>query len=79
MIRSLRNVMHTLCVMQTSPVMHAFGACGTHRITYHSVGVSLITYLQTILLCDVLLKSEVCIMPESKLRDLSMKFSVDID
>ena len=26
-MRSLRNVMHTVCVMQASPVMHAFGAC----------------------------------------------------
>ena len=26
-MRSLRNVMHTLCVIQTSSVMHAFGAC----------------------------------------------------
>ena len=26
-MRSLRNVMHTACVMQASPVMHAFGAC----------------------------------------------------
>ena len=26
-MRSLRNVMHTACVMQASPAMHAFGAC----------------------------------------------------
>ena len=26
-MRSLRNVMRTACVMQTSSVMHAFGAC----------------------------------------------------
>ena len=30
-MRSLRNVMHTACVMQASPVMHAFGA-GVERI-----------------------------------------------
>ena len=41
---------------------------GTHRITYHSAAASLITYLQTILLCDIILKSEVYIMSESKLR-----------
>lgn len=26
-MRSLRNMMRTACVMQTSSVMHAFGAC----------------------------------------------------
>ena len=51
---------------------------GTHRITYHSEATSLITYLQAILLCDIILESEVCIMSESKLRELSMEFSVDI-
>ena len=51
---------------------------GTHRITYHSEATSLITYLQAILLCDIISESEVCIMPESKLRELSMEFSVDI-
>ena len=51
---------------------------GTHRITYHSVATSLITYLQTILLCDIISKNEVCIMSESKLRELSMEFSVNI-
>jgi four helix bundle protein len=51
---------------------------GTHRITYHSAAASLITYLQTILLRDIILKSEVYIMSESKLRELSMDFSVDI-
>ena len=51
---------------------------GTHRITYHSEATSLITYLQAILLCDIISKSEVCIMSESKLRELSMEFSVDI-
>ena len=52
--------------------------CGTHRITYHSVAASLIIYLQTILLCDIILKNEVYIMSESKLKNLSMEFSVDI-
>ena len=51
---------------------------GTHRITYHSEAASLITYLQAILLCDIISESEVCIMSESKLRELSMEFSVDI-
>ena len=51
---------------------------GTQRNTYHSEATSLITYLQTILLCDIISKSEVCIMSESKLRELSMEFSVDI-
>ena len=51
---------------------------GTHRITYHSAAASLITYLQTILLSDIILKNEVYIMSESKLRELSMEFSVDI-
>ena len=50
----------------------------THRITYHSEATSLITYMQAILLCDIISESEVCIMPESKLRELSMEFSVDI-
>ena len=31
----------------------------THRITYHSAAASLITYLQTILLCDIILKNSV--------------------
>ena len=51
---------------------------GTHRITYHSAAASLITYLQRGLFCDIIRKSEVCIMSESRLRDLSMEFSVDI-
>ena len=51
---------------------------GTHRITYHSAAASLITYLQTSLIYDIILKSEVCIMSESKLKNLSMEFSVDI-
>ena len=54
-MRSLRNVMHTACVMQASPVMHAFGAlCGTHRITYHSEAASLITYLQNNLIYGII-------------------------
>ena len=77
-MRSLRNVMRTACVMQTSSVMYAFGACGTHRITYHSAATSLITCLQINQICDTISKSEVCMMSESKLRDLSMEFSVDI-
>ncbi len=34
----LRNVMRTLCMMQTSPVMHAFGACknASHHLSQHS-------------------------------------------
>lgn len=55
-----------------------FGACGTHRITYHSAAASLITCLQINRICDTISKSEVCMMSESKLRDLSMEFSVDI-
>ena len=51
---------------------------GTHRIAYHSAAASLITYLQMNLICDIMKKSEVCIMSESKLRELSMEFSVDI-
>ena len=51
---------------------------GTHRITYHSEAASLITYLQNKLICGIIIKSEVYIMSESKLRELSMEFSVDI-
>ena len=51
---------------------------GTHRITYHSEAASLITYLQNKLICGITIKSEVYIMSESKLRELSMEFSVDI-
>jgi len=29
---------------------------GTHRITYHSAAASLISYLQTILLCSIIFK-----------------------
>ena len=56
-MRSLRNVMRTSCVMQASPVMHAVTrVCGTHRITYHSVAASLITYLQNIAICDIIIE-----------------------
>ena len=51
---------------------------GTHRIAYHSAAASLITYLQNIVIYDIIIKSEVCIMSESKLRELSMEFSVEI-
>ena len=37
-------------------VMHAFGACGTHRITYHSAAASLITCLQNIVIYDTIIK-----------------------
>ena len=56
-MRSLRNVMHTVCVMQASPVMHAVTrVCGTHRITYHSEAATLITYLQNKLIRGIILK-----------------------
>ena len=42
---------------------------GTHRITYHSEAASLITYLQAILFCDILSKSEVCIMSDAFLAE----------
>ena len=51
---------------------------GTHRIAYHSAAASLITYLQNIVTYDIIIKSEVFMMSESKLRELSMEFSVDI-
>ena len=41
-MRSLRNVMRTACVMQASPVMHAFGAC--RNASYHLSQRSGITY-----------------------------------
>ena len=50
----------------------------THRITYHSAAASLITYLEAILWCASMFKSEVFVMQESKLRELSLEFSVDI-
>ena len=54
-MRSLRNVMHTSCVMQASPVMHAVTrVCGTHRITYHSEATSLITCLHNKLICGMI-------------------------
>ena len=54
-MRSLRNAMRTMCVMQASPVMHAVTrVCGTHRITYHSEAASLITCLQNTLICGII-------------------------
>ena len=41
-MRSLQNVMRTACVMQASPVMHAFGAC--RNASYHLSQRSGITY-----------------------------------
>ena len=52
--------------------------CGTHRITYHSAAASLITYLQINQINDIFIESEVCMMSESKLRDLSTVFPVVI-
>ena len=49
----------------------------THRITYHSKAASLITILQATKICGIINK-EVHIMSESKLKNLSLEFSVDI-
>ncbi len=71
--------MRTLCVMQASPVMHAFGEW-VERIA--SPITAQLHHLS--LVCKqsfwvvLYLKSEVYVMSESKLRELSMEFSVDI-
>ena len=50
----LRNMMRTACVMQTSSVMHAFGACVERIASYHSKAASLITYLQNNLIRGII-------------------------
>lgn len=71
--------MRTACVMQTSSVMHAFGAwCNASHhlsqrsgITYHWIAISLVLFYNN--------KKARCIaISESKLKELSMEFAVDI-
>ena len=51
----------------------------THCITYHSVAVSLFTLLRSNIFCDIIGKKGVyVVMPESKLKDLSLAFAIDI-
>ena len=61
-----------------SPVKHAFGACknASHHLSQRS-GITYHLFAKRVI-CDVTRKCEMYIMSESKLRELSMEFSVDI-